>query len=273
MSRLYCRSPTQHVTDIARVPYIASRSGVSGLRSGRARVMLGPMRDPSKVLGTALASVLSLLALVLSGCTGENEGGQASAPPAPDATQTGSAPALRAEPASYDVAYGRVAGHVPRPRREATLRTLSRPVRTWMGHGFVDGPWPRDGFQAAFAPFAAGIRSTAMRDADLLTLQRSGSSLAEVIPVRRMVKVSVTTHRARVVGATARVDLRLLTVDRSEHEERVGVRGDLYLTPVEGRGWSIYGYDLEQVHNPPSGAQSDGQRDGQRSDAGGEEGG
>jgi hypothetical protein len=240
--------------------------------------MLGPMRAPSKVLVATLVPAMSLLAtLALAGCTGENEGEEASVPTTPSATPTSSAPALRAEPSSYDVEYGRVAGHVPRPKRDSMLRTLARPVRTWAEHGFVQGPWPRKGFRAAFAPFAAGVRSTAVRDADLLTLQRSGTSLAQVIPVRRLVRVSVTTHRARVVGATARVDLRLLTVDRSEHQERVRVRGDLYLTPVEGRGWSIYGYDLEQVHRSPSGGRNDGrsgrQTGGQADEQGGGTGG
>lgn len=226
--------------------------------------MLGPMRAPSKVRTTALVPALSaaslLLAGCLSGCTSEPEERPAAAP---SATPTGGAPALRAEPAPYDVAYGRVAGHVAKPRRQPTLRALSRPVRSWVEQGFVAGPWPRDRFRAAFAPFAGGTRSAAMRDADLLTLQRSGSSLTEVIPLRRRVKVSVTTHRARVVGATARVNLRLLTVDESEHKDRVGVLGDLYLTPVEGKGWAIYGYDIEQVRNAPSRAQPDKRGDGE----------
>ena len=134
--------------------------------------MLGPMRAPSKVRTTALVPALSaatlLLAGFLSGCTGEPEERPASA-----------------------------------PRRQPTLRALSRPVRAWVEQGFVAGPWPRNGFRAAFAPFAGGTRSAAMRDADLLTLQRSGSSLTEVIPLRRRVKVSVTTHRARVAGQPA----------------------------------------------------------------------
>jgi hypothetical protein len=210
--------------------------------------MLGAMWAPAKVLATPLVCALAVVSL--AACTDEAEPAK-SAPPSP--TPTDGATELRAQPQPYDVTFASVAGHMAKGTREATLRAVTRPVRTWMDSGFVAGPWPRDGFDAAFAPFAGGVESKARRDADLLTLRRTGSSLAEVIPARRQVKVSVTTHRGHVIGATARVDVRLLTLDQAGQRARVGVRGDLYLTRVENRGWTIFGYDLEKSKKPQKG--------------------
>jgi hypothetical protein len=228
------------------------------------------MWAPSKVLVTVLVSVLSALSLV--SCTGDTEGRQTAAP---SPTPTGGVPDLRVEPAPYDVEYGKVAGRIAKRERRSGLRALARPVRTWMDRGFVAGPWPRDGFDAAFAPFAGGVRSKARRDAELLTLQRQGGSLTEVIPARRRVKVSVTSVRRHVVGATARVDLRLLTIDEAGAPARVRVHGDLYLTRVEGKGWTIFGYDLERSRTSPSSGRPDrsdgteGRRSGQQDEQGG----
>jgi hypothetical protein len=193
-----------------------------------------------------VAALALLLAASLTACTGDRAGApQGTATPTPTTTATGAAPSLRERAAPYQVRYRQVAGEVS--RRRQYLRALARPVRTWVDGGFVRGPWPReDGFARAFVPFGRYISDRARRDAGLLTLQALGGSLVEVIPQRRRIAISVTGARGHVVGATARVDLRVLGLDRSGRRTRVNVRGDLFLTRVKSHGWKVFGYQLDR---------------------------
>lgn len=192
-----------------------------------------------------------LLALVPTGCSGDPDSGrrQASRPTptvTPTPTSTEEAPSLRERAAPYRVRYGRVAGQIPRGKRDRFLRSLARPVRGWMEGGFVEGPWPRKGFRRAFVPFGRPITARAHREADLLTLQPLGAALVDVVPRQRRIEMSVTAVRGRVVGATARVHLRVVGFDREGRRVPVGVRGDLYLTRVSGHGWKVFGYDIDR---------------------------
>ena len=203
------------------------------------------MSTPGRIAQTAPAL---LLALTLAACTGGAEQPEGAAPstPAPTTTATKSQASLRERAAPYQVALGNVAGRIPRHKRARFRRAIARPVRTWVDAGFVEGPWPRGGFRAAFTPFAGGITKRARADADLLTLQPVGSSLAEVVPERRRVVISLTEAGGRVAGATARVDVRVVGVDRAGVRQRVNVRGELYLTPTRSHGWQIFGYDIDR---------------------------
>lgn len=198
-------------------------------------------------LGPPSALLLALAVPVagLAGCSGDAEG--PSAPPAaPSDTATGAAPSLRERPEPFRVRYRRMAGEVPKRGRAATLTAVSRPVRSWIDSGFVAGPWPREAFGQAYAPFGNNITERVRRDADLLTMQPLGDSLVEVVPQRRWVGVSVTGVHGNVVGATARVDVRVLGIDEAGKRSRVAVRGDLYLTRVPEHGWKIFGYRLDR---------------------------
>jgi hypothetical protein len=202
--------------------------------------MLRSMRRREWV-GVAAAALL--LAVSLGACTDEPE---ARSGPRPSPTATEPAPELTQRAAPYAVRFGKVAGHLPQGRRGQILRALARPVRAWVDAGFVDGPWPRRRFRAAFAPFGQGVAARARRDGGLLTLHAEGPSLVDVVPQRRRIAVSVTTADRRVIGASARVNLRVLGVDRRGRQTRVNLRGDLYLTRTTAHGWRIFGYDLDR---------------------------
>lgn len=199
-----------------------------------------------------LPVVVPLLALlfVCSACTGDDQSRRAghTAPPdpTPTATATGPAPRLHEHAEPYRVRYRRMAGQVPRPRREHYRRVLSAPVRQWVDRAFVEGTWPRGRYRSAFLAFRPGITARAKRDGDLLTWGSTGTELSTVVPQRRRIGLSVTTVGRGVVGATARVDLRMLAVARDGSRRRATLRGDLYLTRVEGHGWKIFGYDLSR---------------------------
>jgi hypothetical protein len=193
------------------------------------------------------ALLLALLAVpvaTLTGCTGDDGPDAPSA--APSDTPTGAAPSLRDRPEPFRVRYRRMAGEVPKRGRAATLTAVSRPVRAWIDNGFVAGPWPREAYGQAYVPFGDDIADRVRRDADLLTMRPLGGSLVQVVPQRRRIGVSVTGVRGHVVGATARVDVRVLGIDDGGNRSRVAVRGDLYLTRVPEHGWKIFGYRLDR---------------------------
>lgn len=194
-------------------------------------------------LSIALAALL-LVALVLglSQCSGDSGPGGAS----PSDTATGGAPSLQQRAAPFEVRYRRVAGDIRKARGQGTLRAVSAPVRDWIDAGFVRGPWPRQAFGDAFASFGSDITASAHRDADLLTLKSVGPKFVAVVPQRRQVGVSVTGVKGRVVGATARVNVRVLGVSRAGERTAVSVQGDVFLTHVESHGWKIFGYQLDR---------------------------
>lgn len=212
------------------------------LRLGAFPAMLWAMSSSHRSPAAVLAA---LLVLSLGSCTGDPQPRQTGSP-TPTTASTGAAPSLRERAAPYDVAYRRVAGRLPDGRRARSLRSITRPVRTWVDDAFVTGPWPRRRFNAAFVPFNRDTTRMARGDARLLTLRALGGSLVEVVPERRRIRVSATAVRGRVVGATAHVDLQVLGVDRQRKRHRVHVRGDLYLTHSKAQGWKIFGYDLDR---------------------------
>ena len=196
------------------------------------------------VARSGLLPVLLLVALVagLTACTDDSgQGG-----PASSGTATGDAPSLHERAAPYDVHYRRVAGDIRKARGGGALQAVSAPVRAWIDAGFVQGPWPRQAFGQAFASFGRDITASAHRDADLLTLQPEGGSFVDVVPQRREVGVSVTGVKGRVVGATARVHVRVLGVSGDGERTAVSVSGDVFLTHVESHGWRIFGYQLDR---------------------------
>jgi hypothetical protein len=204
--------------------------------------MLWWMWSPRRTL---IAAAVLMLGLGAGACTSEPDAGE-SAGTAPDPTATGDAPQMRQRAAAYDLSYGRVAGKLGRGKRKQTLRAITRPVRVWVNEGFVEGPWPRKRFEAAFAPFSAGTAKSARNNARLLTMQALGPNLVEVVPQRRRVRVSATAAGGRPIGATARVDLAMFGVNQSGNRLGVRVRGDVFLSATKAKGWQIFGYELDR---------------------------
>jgi hypothetical protein len=216
--------------------------------------MLWWMRSPRRTL---IAAAVLLLGLGAGACTSESDSGEP-AGSAPDPTATDDAPQLRQRAASYDLSYGRVAGKLGRGKRKQTLRAITKPVRVWVNEGFVDGPWPRKGFEAAFTPFSAGTAKSARNNARLLTMQALGPNLVDVVPQRRRVRVSATAARGRPIGATARVDLAMFGLNQQGSRLSVHVRGDVFLSATKEKGWQIFGYELDRWVERAGGSKTEG---------------
>jgi len=211
-------------------------------RSAPVAEMLWSMWSPPRSL---IAAAVLLLGLGAGACTSESDTGE-STTPASDPTATDDAPRLRERAAPYDLSYGRVAGRLGPGKRARSLRAMTRPVRAWVNAGFVEGPWPRRRFEAAFAPFTADTAKSARNNARLLTMQALGPTLVDVVPQRRRVRVAATAAGGRPVGATARVDLRVFGLNQQGNQLSVHVRGDVFLSATDAKGWQIFGYDLDR---------------------------
>ncbi len=176
---------------------------------------------------TAYAAAVLALVLGLAGCTGED---------APERD--------RRESVRTDVQLGTVTGALSRQRRTSLQRVVGSTVDTWIEEAYVPGRYPRTRFTRAFLDFTRDATREARRDRALTSNRAISQQLTSVRLRRRAIRVDVLARDGRAVGATARVvvaqRLRGRRIDRLER-----ITGQLYLTP-SGRGWQIFGYDLER---------------------------
>lgn len=179
------------------------------------------------------AGSCAVAALLLASCTSDPT---SSDPPTPGDTPTSTpstAPTLE-----VDSRVTRVAGRLPESRRVQVAEAVGRLVTDYLEAAYLGGT-AADAFDA-FTPRA---RRTAAREAGLLTARGLGEG-AEVSVADAAAYVSVLAPRARLLGATARVEVDL-EVEDGDGLRQVPLRGRLMLTPTED-GWRIFGYDLSR---------------------------
>ena len=129
----------------------------------------------------------------------------------------------------------------PQRHRQAAAR-VATVVDGWWDAAFVDGDYPRSGYQGSFPGFTRGAAAQAWRQRDLTTSARLGERIDALVPLRRKVAVDVLATRQVPRAATARVRMDYRTT--GEVEKRIRVQGRLLLT--FDRGWRVFGFDLTQ---------------------------
>lgn len=182
-------------------------------------------------------SVLTLAAVLnLAGCFG----GKEEAPPSPGSpTSTASTAAT----APLDARIGAVEGKLTPAEKAAALSRLRSPVLAWMDAAYLAGDYPRAaGFDRSFGSFTAGTAEKARRDLGLLTNVDVAQRVETVTTKARRLRFDLLAVKHRVVGATARIALVFQT--EGAYARTVTIKGRLFLTPVDGGGWKIFGYDL-----------------------------
>lgn len=175
----------------------------------------------------------AVTALLLASCTSDPTSSDS---PTPGDTPT--TPTSTAAPVELESRVTRVAGRLPERRRAQVAEAVGRLVSDYLESAYVAG-----GADGAFDAFTARARRTASREADLLTVRGLGEGV-QVSVADAAAYVSVLAPRARLVGATARIEVDL-EVEDGEELRRVPLRGRLMLTPTED-GWRIFGYDLSR---------------------------
>lgn len=200
------------------------------MRTGPEVTGRGMRRMP---VATGISALLVVVALLLGGCSGDDEE---------------PAPAPRSEPSAEDVrvvtdsAIGKVRGPLSAARRAEVVRAVTALVDAWSTRAY-GGDYPRTDFDDAFAAFTPYARALAVRRTSLLSNAAAGADLEEVTIARRVVRVDVLAPRGRLAGATARV--RIVLDLSGATDRREVVTGRLLLTPT-AKGWRVFGFDVSR---------------------------
>jgi len=219
------------------------------------------MTRTSVRMGTAVAGVL--LSLLAGGCT---DGDEAPVPPPPESVEPSpsTAPTLTVSSSPLNIQLGPVRGEL-RPVARTQLRDrLRRVISVWMATGYVGGDFPRTDYSQAFMTYTPGVAAQAQRQRKVTTTAGLGAELAQVVPTRRVARVSVLAVRGRAIGASARVLLVMVGVRADGTELELVVRGRLRLTPTAD-GWRIFGFELSRSLGAP-GSFAQALRDSRRRD-------
>lgn len=182
----------------------------------------------------AVGAVLVPLALVLSGCSGDDEPAEEAAP---------SQEATAEDALATTVRVGEVTGRMGKDRARRTADAVADVVDGWLDRAYVAGDYPRDDFADAFRGFTGDAARLAERQGGLMSNAALGERVEGVTATRRVVEVDLLAPRGRPAGATAHVNLVLELVGEVERTEQV--RGRLLLTP-RGDGWRVFGFDVER---------------------------
>lgn len=195
------------------------------------------MRTPRAV--TAALLVVGLLA---SGCSG---GDEPSSDPSSSSTlgSPDDAPTIKIDPV---VKLGKVVGRLKKKDKQRLEQTISGVAVRWLHAAYLDGSYPRNGFDDAWPGFTAGARRLAERDKDLMSNAGIGPRIDAVNPSKLAVTVDLLAIHRHAVGSTAHVVLRFDTEGKAQHKVYIG--GRLRLTPTEN-GWRVFAYQINRGDN------------------------
>jgi hypothetical protein len=175
-----------------------------------------------------LVVVLAVAVAALDGCTHGVDDADSS---------VGASPSPVSSTADLEVVarVTRVAGTLSPKRRDHLAKVTRRLVGDYVRSALLDGDT-----KTAFTGFTRGAKRLAERDRRMLTLTHDDDTRVE--PRRVAAYLDVLAPRGHMVGATARLEVRLRVVD-AEGSHPVHLRGRLLLTPTP-RGVEVFGYDL-----------------------------
>ena len=201
------------------------------------------MHAPARTRVATLLLALPML-LIPTACTGDH-----GAPKHAQRQSVAATPVMRGS-APFRVEVTHVAGRLPGKRRAVLAASVGRTLSSYVDAAFLRTDYPAAQFAAAARPFAHTLASAVRRDRELLTNAPLARSTRSVRATRRTAYLSVLAPHGSPAGVTAAVDL-VFAVDRGDRTaERVELRGRLLLSPGPGRGWRIFGYDLDRSQRP-----------------------
>lgn len=115
-----------------------------------------------------------------------------------------------------------------------------------MQAGFLDGPYPRTDFGAAFDPWTSQAAALGRRHRNVTTNAVLGRRLVEVWAERQRARLFIFASNGKTGGATGEVYLRLTGRLRHGALTTYTVSGELYLTRHDNT-WRIFGYNLHRT--------------------------
>ncbi|MEJ7834074.1 MAG: hypothetical protein WKF79_14240 [Nocardioides sp.] len=188
---------------------------------------------------------MTVLAVVLSGCSGADDGDESQSS-REKSTNPGSS-AFEPPRLETKATIGNVEGRIAAERRSRVKRDVTEIVDAWLDAAYVAGDFPRTDFDDAFPGFSSGARDDARSDAGLMSNQAIGDRVESVQATKRRLRIDVLATGKKAVGVTARfvllMDLELDSGSDAERSERVA--GSLFMTWRQG-GWQVFGYDVKR---------------------------
>lgn len=198
----------------------------------------------------------AVTAASVAGCTGNHEQVGASSPPpsspttttsrTPDVPSTARPTKLTKSDAELHVTIRQLRGGVPGTERARLRRVIAQPITDWVQAGFLDGPYPRNAFGAAFHSWTAQAAALGRGHRNVTTNAALGPRLVDVAADRQWARLFIFASHGKTGGANAKVYLRLTGQRRGGGLTTYTISGDLYLIRHAGV-WRIFGYDLHRT--------------------------
>lgn len=204
---------------------------------------------------TLVAALLTVLLVVVAGCTGSDAPPrEETAPSAPSELPSRSveaAPTLEPRPVPTEVRVARVVGtKLAKPRRRQLERQVARVLSDYFDTAYLGGDYPRAESPRAFATFSRGAARRARTDRALLSNARSGQRVEAVAPRVKSAALDVLVPHQVVAGLTARVRLVFVEERVGGRDQRVTVKGRLMMNRRKSGPWQIFGYDVSRSAVP-----------------------
>ena len=193
-------------------------------------------RLPGTPTRAALLVVPTVLVLVLgiAGCSGDDEDPGGDGEQSASGANTGIA---------TRVEVGEVAGRLGKGPARQVAADVAEVVDRWLDAAYVTGDYPRSKFGDAFPGFTEDAATLAARHRGLMSNQAVGDEVDGVTATRRVVRVDLLAPKGKAAGATAHVNLVIELTGDVERTDQI--RGRVVLTPA-GRGWQVFGFDVER---------------------------
>ncbi|WP_109508318.1 hypothetical protein [Nocardioides speluncae] len=195
------------------------------------------MRTP-RTCWRGYAGSLLVIALVLSGCSGDDKNDKSDDKPTPTPTPTAEAPA----PVAVDARIGVVRGRLRSKQRTPLVKDVAKVVDDWFEAAYLAGSYPRRDFGAAFPGFTAGAARQAKGDRKFMSNAGIGTRIDGAEARAKVVRVDVLAGNKLPAAVTAR--FRLVFRTSGEYQRRITIDGRLFLTRGKERRWRIFGYDV-----------------------------
>jgi hypothetical protein len=195
-------------------------------------------RKASRTWAGVLSSLVLGLTLAVSGCSGDDDPGDANSPSGDSSLQDPSAPpTFKVEPV---VKVGTVVGRISKKHRDSAERQISRAVMRWIDRAYLSTD--QSTVRHAFAGFSHDMKKRAFRDRAVMS-NAGISGITQISPSSLHVTTDMLGVKGLPTGATSRIQLRYRTIGDERHHVTVGGRVSLI---HDSRGWHVISYDVHR---------------------------
>lgn len=195
------------------------------------------MRTPT-TWRRASAGWLLAIALVVSGCSGDDKSDKSDDKPTPSPSQT----AVTPKPVVVDARIGLIRGRMQAKQRAPLVNDIAKVVDDWFEAAYLAGSYPRRDFTRAFPAFTAGAARQAKADRKLMSNAGIGPRIDGADARAKVVRVDVLAGNKLPAAVTAR--FRLVFRTNGDYERKITIDGRLFLTRGKERHWRVFGYDV-----------------------------